>query len=87
MHAKNVIKMHIKKSIQRFFLNEDITCQSKILKINGNATHQRLIISYGESMKGVLKVAKNDIFHLGKIWEVSQCTMFSEKQIKITYML
>lgn len=79
MYAKNVIKMHSKKSIQRFFLNEDITFQSKILKINGNATDQRLITNYAESMEGVLKVAKNDLFHLGKVWEVSQCTMFSEK--------
>lgn len=30
-------------------------------------------------MKGILKVTKNDMFYLEKIWEVSYCKLLSEK--------
>lgn len=32
--------------------------------MNTNATNQKLKINYGGSMKGILKVTNNDIFHL-----------------------
>lgn len=69
----------ITKNQFRDFFYQDNIYKSKILKTNINATNQRLKINHDGSMKGILEATKNYIFHLEKMWEVSQWMMLSEK--------